>query len=268
METIIESIALYTLVETAFSEDPKIFDDEGNEYYIKDFIIENKWDICLIGRCKMTVTLVDCDTYKNYECLLVKRAFKDYYYRVVIFDDNKKIKEDVMTSDDYLKAHRNSGIEVGDTVKVLRRATEGEQGWNNKWCTDMDSFIGKEFEVFEDDGVFGFSIEVGVSEYNFPWFVLEIIKKKNQCPIDLDDLNFGCVDKKRVEEILNIYLKEKNFYKARQKAVEGLGRYGWAGSAVLNLMDELDFANITTDEFIIVKKLLGRIFKEIKNGNK
>jgi hypothetical protein len=132
----------------------------------------------------------------------------------------------------------------------------------------MDSFIGKEFEVFEDDGVFGFSIEVGVSEYNFPWFVLEIIKKKNQCPIDLDDLNFGCVDKKRVEEILNIYLKEKNFYKARQKAVEGLGRYGWAGSAVLNLMDELDFANITTDEFIIVKKLLGRIFKEIKNGNK
>jgi hypothetical protein len=195
------------------------------------------------------------------ECIAENRADnKDVYFI--------EIKEDVMTSDDYLKAHRNSGIEVGDTVKVLRRATEGEQGWNNKWCTDMDSFIGKEFEVFEDDGVFGFSIEVGVSEYNFPWFVLEIIKKKNQCPIDLDDLNFGCIDKEKVEEILNIYLKEKNFYKARKKAVEGLGRYGWAGSAVLNLMDELDFANITTDEFIIVKKLLGRIFKEIKNGNK
>jgi hypothetical protein len=72
----------------------------------------------------------------------------------------------------------------------------------------MDSFIGKEFEVFEDDGVFGFSIEVGVSEYNFPWFVLEIIKKKNQCPIDLDDLDFGCVDKELIKQYLLPFITE------------------------------------------------------------
>jgi hypothetical protein len=207
-----------------------------------------------------------CDGLKKIrgECIAENRADnKDVYF--------KEIKDDKMTPDDYLKAHHNSGIEVGDTVRVLRKADRNEQGWCARWVGMMDFCIGKEFNVLNDEGITGFKLSTSTSAgggFKFPWFVLEIIKKKNQCPIDLDDLNFGCIDKEKVEEILNIYLKEKNFYKARKKAVEGLGRYGWAGSAVLNLMDELDFANITTDEFIIVKKLLGRIFKEIKNGNK
>jgi hypothetical protein len=216
--------------------------------------------------------LVDCDTYKNYECLLVKRAFKDYYYRVVIFDDNKKIKEDVMTSDDYLKAHRNSGIEVGDTVKVLRRATEGEQGWNNKWCTDMDSFIGKEFEVFEDDGVFGFSIEVGVSEYNFPWFVLEITRKKDQCPINIDDLYFGYVNKERVKKILTKALVDKDFDGAVVSCLACLDDgYDAVGADAIQLIKNMTDADITNKEFDTIKEVVVRLLnylREAKNENK
>jgi hypothetical protein len=199
------------------------------------------------------------------ECIAENRADnKDVYFI--------EIKEDVMTSDDYLKAHRNSGIEVGDTVKVLRRATEGEQGWNNKWCTDMDSFIGKEFEVFEDDGVFGFSIEVGVSEYNFPWFVLEITRKKDQCPINIDDLYFGYVNKERVKKILTKALVDKDFDGAVVSCLACLDDgYDAVGADAIQLIKNMTDADITNKEFDTIKEVVVRLLnylREAKNENK
>jgi len=118
---------------------------------------------------------------------------------------------DKMTKEDYLKAHRNSGIEVGDTVRVLRKADRNEQGWYAGWVDMMDFCIGKEFNVLNDEGITGFKLSTSTSAgggFSFPWFVLEIIKKKNQCPIDLDDLDFGCVDKELIKQYLLPFITE------------------------------------------------------------
>jgi hypothetical protein len=138
----------------------------------------------------------------------------------------------------------------------------------------MDFCIGKEFNVLNDEGITGFKLSTSTSAgggFKFPWFVLEIIKKKNQCPIDLDDLNFGCVDKKRVEEILNAYLREKNSYKARSVAANKLGAYNWIGIKMIDLIAEMNKAGVTNSEFITIKKVMFRALnylREDKNGNK
>jgi exonuclease III len=148
MRTLIESIALYTLVETAFSNDPKIFDDDGNEYYIKDFVIENEGDYCPRGRCKMTVTLVDCETHKKYSCTLLKKPFTDYYYEVfvdeAVFDKQKKVNTNrevgdyVIFDGDLFKVinyDSNKGVYYYEKIKgspMVIRGTQKEVKMENK----------------------------------------------------------------------------------------------------------------------------------------
>lgn len=74
----------------------------------------------------------------------------------------------------YIKTHINSHIEVGDTVKVLRTARGGENGWTGVWINAMSYTIGGEFTVITDCGFSGFMLNNGCT---FPWFVLELIKK-------------------------------------------------------------------------------------------
>jgi hypothetical protein len=71
-----------------------------------------------------------------------------------------------------------SGIEVGDTVRVVRIARDYEMGWGCFWATSMDDTIGLEGEVI---GVTDESIEVVMGEcddWHYPFFVLEIVEKK------------------------------------------------------------------------------------------
>src|ERR1700682_928181 len=64
----------------------------------------------------------------------------------------------------------------GDKVRVGRRATSGEQGWNNDWVAEMDQAIGKigtvTFVIPRDKDV---SVEIpGLKHiYGCPVFVLE-----------------------------------------------------------------------------------------------
>jgi len=74
-----------------------------------------------------------------------------------------------------------SGIKVGDTVKVLRKAKNDEMGWNNTWDSgwtggngvsdSMDNCIGKTFKVSRLEGSAGITLEG--TGYSFPFFVLE-----------------------------------------------------------------------------------------------
>ena len=69
---------------------------------------------------------------------------------------------------------KESGINVGDTVKVIRKAQSYEMGWQTAWDPYMDEMIGKEYTVSEVfDGVYHLS-----DLYWFPFFVLEKIKSK------------------------------------------------------------------------------------------
>ena len=67
---------------------------------------------------------------------------------------------------------KESGINIGDTVKVLRKAQSKEMGWPTIWDPSMDKMIGNEYTV----------VEIGDGEYQldglywFPFFVLEKIK--------------------------------------------------------------------------------------------
>ena len=67
---------------------------------------------------------------------------------------------------------KESGIKIGDTVKVLRKAQSKEMGWTGYWPPDMDDAVGNEYTVS--------AIEIGEYQldclYWFPFFVLEKIK--------------------------------------------------------------------------------------------
>jgi len=71
-----------------------------------------------------------------------------------------------------------SGIEVGDTVKVLRTAKGAECGWDNSWVRDMDKSIGKSMVVMRIASFYGIELKDGNNRFTYPFYVLEIIKKK------------------------------------------------------------------------------------------
>ena len=67
---------------------------------------------------------------------------------------------------------KESGINIGDTVKVIRKASDYEMGWPTTWNPDMDDAVGNEYTVS--------AIDIGEYQldclYWFPFFVLEKIK--------------------------------------------------------------------------------------------
>lgn len=75
----------------------------------------------------------------------------------------------------YKVMSKASGIEVGDTVKVLRSAKTDEMGWDNCWMPNMYEAVGKEFEVSDDHCGSGFYLSG--TGYKFPFFCLEVTKK-------------------------------------------------------------------------------------------
>lgn len=85
----------------------------------------------------------------------------------------------------YVKLSKASGIKVGDTVKVLRKAGTREMGWSNLWDSNdggpeisdsMDNCVGKTFKVTAVAvGADGIVLEG--TGYCFPFFVLEKMPK-------------------------------------------------------------------------------------------
>jgi hypothetical protein len=85
----------------------------------------------------------------------------------------------------YIALSKASGIKVGDTVKVLRKAKSNEMGWANWWdsgnggagvAASMDNCVGKTFTVSDiGHGTDGIVLEG--TGYCFPFFVLEKMPK-------------------------------------------------------------------------------------------
>lgn len=74
----------------------------------------------------------------------------------------------------YLAMQEASGIEVGDVVKILRKATDHEMGWKNTWPCEMDEHVGQT-EVVSDIAKGGITLDNHF--FAFPFFVLEVVKK-------------------------------------------------------------------------------------------
>lgn len=79
--------------------------------------------------------------------------------------------------DAYLLLQANSGIAVGDTVRITRKAANYEMGWDCIWVSGMTRCIGQEGKV---DRITDKGIRVDVKDNGapyYPFFVLELVKK-------------------------------------------------------------------------------------------
>lgn len=61
----------------------------------------------------------------------------------------------------------------GDKVLVTRKASKGEQGWNDVWEPNMDKSVGKILTV-EKHGHYGVRLS---DDYNYPPHVLQHVGK-------------------------------------------------------------------------------------------
>jgi len=76
----------------------------------------------------------------------------------------------------YLDDQKASMFKVGDTVVVLRTATNHENGWGTIWLSHiMDQTVGKTFTIFKDCDSNGFQFEDGGAAY--PYFILQLVYK-------------------------------------------------------------------------------------------
>jgi hypothetical protein len=73
---------------------------------------------------------------------------------------------------------KESGIKVGDAVKVLRACESHEMGWQNVWVEEMDKYVGQ-CGVVDDVYLNGISIDFNDHSYvcDFPFFVLELVEE-------------------------------------------------------------------------------------------
>lgn len=79
----------------------------------------------------------------------------------------------------YKELHDESGLKVGDWVKVLRKAEHKEGGWGNFWSDAMDNWVGACGKITHDAGSLGLCLMEG---HWFPCFVLEKIEKPDSVP--------------------------------------------------------------------------------------
>lgn len=110
---------------------------------------------------------------------------KDYIH----YSNNKKSKTD------YVRNQRNSDIEKGDTVDVIKKAKDWEDGWQGVWEEEYNKMIGKRGRVIQVDNDNGKGVLVKTELKNayLPYFVLEKIElaDSNSLLIDYNEYVVG-----------------------------------------------------------------------------
>lgn len=70
-----------------------------------------------------------------------------------------------------------TGLKVGDYVKVVSSFPSYTMGWFNTWITDMHDSIGKTFKVMNFKGEVGIELDDLKYKLSYPFFVLEKVEK-------------------------------------------------------------------------------------------
>lgn len=128
-------------------------------------------------------------TWKKRE--LVAVLPKDMSFRFVCRDINEPTKGAYWSKarteapKTYAELQAESGLKVGDWVKVTRAAKNYENGWGTVWNENMDVFVGRTFEIGRICDIEGISSRGG---WNFPFFVLEKIEKPETKEEKIDKL--------------------------------------------------------------------------------
>lgn len=85
-----------------------------------------------------------------------------------------------MKTEQYLREHNNSGLKIGDKVKVIMKCPSYARGWDRNWCSSMDKTIGLTGVIKEDYGTAGFSVEIEYNCWEYPYSVLEKVESEPQ----------------------------------------------------------------------------------------
>jgi len=91
--------------------------------------------------------------------------------KMEIEEEIEKTKKEI-----YIKYQKASGLKVGDAVRVLRKASSHENGWDNSWVDSMNSNIGRIDKIRSIDGASGIALESDIFKY--PFFVLKKVAPK------------------------------------------------------------------------------------------
>lgn len=87
----------------------------------------------------------------------------------------KKAATYIEQQDEWIKTYN---VQVGDKVRVIRKAKTNENGWGDVWdCEYMDPSVNKVLEVVETKGIAGISLDCGRVNCCFPYFVLEKVEE-------------------------------------------------------------------------------------------
>ena len=84
-----------------------------------------------------------------------------------------------MEKKSYEKRQAECGLKVCDKVRVIRKAEDYEDGWDNTWVgTHMDDFVGRIGKIVGERPCAGFLVlcEELNARHQFPYFVLEKVE--------------------------------------------------------------------------------------------
>ena len=85
----------------------------------------------------------------------------------------------------YVVGQRQSGIQIGDTVRVIKKARGQQDGWGLQWTQHMDSTVGKEYVVERGGAQEHYGFKLKDTSCTYPYFVLQITKKANGASLPL-----------------------------------------------------------------------------------
>jgi len=81
----------------------------------------------------------------------------------------KKAKQTI-----YVEHQKASGLKVGDKVRILRKAKDYENGWDNSWAHPMNRSIGQIDTIISVHDNTG--IQLKSDGYDYPFFVLRKVQ--------------------------------------------------------------------------------------------
>lgn len=116
---------------------------------------------------KQCEQMLTADTAEKYIQRL-KEAIEDNRRALITTTQQTKWR-DTMKRTEYITGQKESGLKVGDKVRIMRKAHDHENGWNNDWHPDMDEYIGRTGTIKRIADLKG----VYIHGWEFPYFVLK-----------------------------------------------------------------------------------------------
>jgi hypothetical protein len=110
--------------------------------------------------------------------ILINISDENWYFPFFVLEKVEEEDSSMNLGEAYLKMQENCGIEIGDRVKVLRKAESYENGWSVVWAKEMDEYIGEVGEVVNIDS-YGILINISDESWYFPFFVLEKVEEED-----------------------------------------------------------------------------------------